>query len=241
MDENKIKNYQDTLNLIQNVDQDFRVFGSDVHQYRLNPVLTETEIVTFENNNNISLPKDYRFFLNKMGNGGAGPFYGVHTLEQASNEWHDLTTPFPFIESATDEQEAKWGYWDDSPLPGVLEICHEGCGYNVYLVVNGEAHGTIWTRYENFEYTGLSFTNWYERWLSGLNEKAIPILENEKIVAKIKIGMSKQKVIDTIGHDFEYSWIGNVKFLKFKNLVTRFELDKNEILTRIVKHDISIR
>jgi len=54
--------------------------GTD-HQYRLNPVLDEQAILTFEKRHNVRLPEDYRAFLLHVGNGGAGPYCGVLPLE----------------------------------------------------------------------------------------------------------------------------------------------------------------
>lgn len=57
-----------------------RVFGADVHGFRLNPPLPEVDVMAFENTHNVSLPHDFSQFLTKVGNGGAGPFYGVFPL-----------------------------------------------------------------------------------------------------------------------------------------------------------------
>jgi len=49
----------------------------EAHGFNLNPPLSEKVIVQFELDHGISLPQDYRNFLASIGNGGAGPFYGV--------------------------------------------------------------------------------------------------------------------------------------------------------------------
>lgn len=56
------------------------VFGADGHGFRLNPVLTESQLSSFEKAHSIALPPDYRHFLATIGNGGAGPYYGVFPL-----------------------------------------------------------------------------------------------------------------------------------------------------------------
>ncbi|MFM9940500.1 MAG: SMI1/KNR4 family protein [Hyphomicrobiaceae bacterium] len=61
-------------------DQSFKVFGSDGHRYRLNAPLSETTVARFEKRYSIQLPKDYRAFLVEVGNGGAGPYYGMFKL-----------------------------------------------------------------------------------------------------------------------------------------------------------------
>lgn len=59
-----------------------KVFGAGEHRFRLKPKLPEPDILAFERLHNISLPGDYREFLANVGNGGAGPFYGVFPLGQ---------------------------------------------------------------------------------------------------------------------------------------------------------------
>jgi len=83
------------------------VFGADVHEFRLGPTKSEADICEFEQKHNVKLPNDYRQFLVDIGNGGAGPFYGVFPLgEMDSNfglrSWQendgfigDLSESFP--------------------------------------------------------------------------------------------------------------------------------------------------
>ena len=53
------------------------VFGADEHRFVLNPPIPEAQAATFEAEHNVQLPAEYRHFLTAIGNGGAGPFYGV--------------------------------------------------------------------------------------------------------------------------------------------------------------------
>jgi hypothetical protein len=77
------------------------IFGSCVHQYKINPPLPTSLAEAVEGLHGISLPEDYRSFITEVGNGGAGPYYGL----------------FPF---------GKYGYssdffdWDDAGLIGDL-------------------------------------------------------------------------------------------------------------------------
>jgi hypothetical protein len=84
-----------------------QIFGADSHDFQFNPSLPETEVVAFERKYKISLPKDYRQFLTCIGNGGAGPFYGIFPLGKMDDNfgfkvWQEndgmvgiLSEPFP--------------------------------------------------------------------------------------------------------------------------------------------------
>jgi hypothetical protein len=63
------------------------VFGGEAHGFRLNPRLTEADVQGFERDHRVALPPDYRQFLTDVGNGGAGPFYGVFPLGQMDDGW----------------------------------------------------------------------------------------------------------------------------------------------------------
>jgi hypothetical protein len=57
-----------------------QIFGADSHGFRFNPSLSAAKVATFEQIHKITLPEDYRQFLTCVGNGGAGPFYGIFPL-----------------------------------------------------------------------------------------------------------------------------------------------------------------
>jgi len=91
------------------------VFGADQHRFRLNPPLPEEEVSSFERKHRVRLPADYRDFVAAVGNGGAGPYYGVFPLgkmDGASGQlesWQEdngfigtLSEPFPLRESWND-------------------------------------------------------------------------------------------------------------------------------------------
>jgi len=86
------------------------IFGSNGHQWHLEPPLSITELCEIENQLSVRLPDDYRSFLLQCSRGGAGPHYGIFPLRKANGRWHweedcplnDLTRlnePFPHIEA----------------------------------------------------------------------------------------------------------------------------------------------
>jgi hypothetical protein len=82
-----------------------KLFGAGAHRYRFNPPLEPEVVAAFEASQALRLPEDYRDFILNVGNGGAGPCYGIYPLlpegsihHGRSNKDHariDLSVPFP--------------------------------------------------------------------------------------------------------------------------------------------------
>ena len=91
-----------------------KVFGAIAHGFRLNPPLPEAEVAAFETEHHVSLPADYRGFLIHLGNGGAGPAYGLFKLGEMDGgrghaRWIEnngfvgiLAEPFPYADKWND-------------------------------------------------------------------------------------------------------------------------------------------
>lgn len=65
-------------------DPGFTAPGAVFHKYHLDrePVARQS-IEHFENNNGFKLPEEYREYLIRVSNGGAGPFHGMYPLHDA--------------------------------------------------------------------------------------------------------------------------------------------------------------
>lgn len=151
--------------LLRVADPNCHVFGSNAHKYETRPTLTEAELQAYENANGVALPEDYRWFLRNITNGGVGPYYGMIPLDACEG---DPSKPFPFSQGAeTLSGEEIQKIYGDKGCPGALAICHQGCDWYAFLVVNGPAYGTIWNGGESFYPTGLSFSAWYHNWAQG--------------------------------------------------------------------------
>jgi hypothetical protein len=145
-------------------DRMLRLFGAGAHGYELNPKLPAESAAMFEERFGIELPSDYRAFLVQLGNGGAGPFYGVFRLGEffglkghASWEGSELVgTPalsFPYAEGGAapsaprsvrgNEEEVKEAP-SAAKVDGSLPICEEGFGLRDWLVVSGPEAGHVW-------------------------------------------------------------------------------------------------
>src|SRR4051794_31428879 len=79
------------------------VFGAGAHRYKLNPPLSVSVVQAFEERHGVTLPEDYRLFMTEIGNGGAGPYYGVLPFgkDDHDRDWEggwlvgDPSKPFP--------------------------------------------------------------------------------------------------------------------------------------------------
>lgn len=138
-------------------DPEFSRFGADSHKYQLEPPASEETIAAFETRFGVSLPEGYRNFLLWIGDGGAGPFYGLYQLETV--EPHQLP---------------------DYSGGAVLPLGTQGCTLMTGLVLDGPDQGRV--IYYDEDRCGPptvmrepDFLAWYERWtrevIAGYNDE----------------------------------------------------------------------
>ena len=142
----------------------------------INPTISEEEVSEIEKRNNIILPKGYREFITKIGNGCIGPDYGLLSLQESMKDFKlrdnpaiNLSKPFSYNEKWNEDEWIDAIDWDGGGRPddevlekymstdhitGCLQICHIGHGATYLLVVNGEEYGNIWLD-ERADYGGI--------------------------------------------------------------------------------------
>jgi hypothetical protein len=150
-----------------------KVFGADSHGFVLNPPVKHSVITKFESRHQVTLPNEYREFLTQVGNGGAGPYYGVFKLGEMDDSfdhkrwkendgfigvlsepfphtkaWNDLP-PYPEEQDDEDAYEAELQafddlYWNPKQVNGAIPICHQGCASRNWLVITGAEAGNVW-------------------------------------------------------------------------------------------------
>ena len=154
-------------------DPQLRIFGAISHRYHFNPRATEREVASCQRLWGMNLPADYREFLLDVGNGGAGPFYGVFRLGEwdgagDGEPWEasiigDPSKPFPhrspwneprkYALAPSDVESDEYHRWMDledrryyAPelTNGSIPICTEGCALRFLLVVTGPEAGHVW-------------------------------------------------------------------------------------------------
>ena len=140
-------------------------------------------VVKFETEYEVALPEDYRQFLTEVGNGGAGPYYGMFGLGEMDDGWGykfwkemvdvgDVSRPFPHTgpwndlsgkpdcdRDGSEESDRLWGafeqrYYNPAIFNGAIPICHLGCAYRQWLVVTGAEAGHVWCD-DSADYGGL--------------------------------------------------------------------------------------
>lgn len=148
------------LQELRELDQDLSLFGASLHKYNLADPLSIEAVETVENKYSCALPEDYKIFITNIGNGGAGPFYGLFPLEQHDLDhgmcaWDkgyivgDLSKPFPHSKA----WNLPRAFLDRTPDP---DIC-----------VSEEQEEAFWEKWQ--EDINLTY------WTSDIMEGAIPI------------------------------------------------------------------
>lgn len=170
---NYIKNL---IKTVSEIDCNKTIFGASSHKYELNPVVSLEDVRKFEKNNGITLPEEYVFFITQVGNGGAGPHYGITPLNINSIDKNLSLTPFARI----DMTEKEWNdYLDDDYDDdyddtnnfehGVLEVGYQGCTFVTWLVITGNDKGNIVYADLNMDtnkpyFVHMGFLEWFEGW-----------------------------------------------------------------------------
>lgn len=147
---------------------------------RLGTPLSEERVVAFETRHSIRLPRGYRTFLRKIGNGGIGPDYGLLPLTRWSA--HDIPTAdhllgHAFALEPTDSVAADWARLRDvrnNPYAGTHAVVDRGCLETTLLVISGPARGRLLDANLGDPATPPvfhpqpDFLAWYEHWLDTL-------------------------------------------------------------------------
>jgi SMI1 / KNR4 family (SUKH-1) len=167
-------------------DPELRRFGADTHRYALGPPLDEAAVAEFEARHGVVLPAAHRSFLTEVGDGGAGPYYGLYPLDGSGLHPVDvderarpghLAAAFPHtvawnpVYYGPHPEITEDDYSADEQTAGSLVICHYGCGALFRLVVTGPARGQVWfdDRCSGGGLTpGPDFATWYGDWLHSL-------------------------------------------------------------------------
>ncbi|OWA37269.1 hypothetical protein B9G55_04170 [Saccharibacillus sp. O16] len=160
------------------------VFGASSHQYRMNEPLTLTQLGKLEAEWGVTLPDPFAAFLVGVGDGGAGPYYGIYPSSRISPDLERLAEPSTFRLDRTSQDwmsppaendelddmddETYDAFWADL-LRGTIEFGTMGCDNELLLIVSGEHRGRVvyinMDSPKSFFAYEKNFLDWYERWL----------------------------------------------------------------------------
>lgn len=179
------------------VDAGRQVFGATKHQYRLGPVLTLEEVRRAEAERHMKFPEEYVFYLTQVGNGGAGPYYGLYSLEtvmQANSnpclgqsfeqtvtptitgeQWREHMRRLEMLEESAETKTDYKTYWERL-YSGMVSVGTQGCTYDHMLMLTGKYAGRIvymdWNELPDnppFD-TGMTFLEWMEGFFADILE-----------------------------------------------------------------------
>lgn len=77
------------LSQAQKIDKKFEMFGTSTHKYKLNPPIQASFVRSIEEKYGFTLPEDYFHFITEVGDGGAGPDYGIQSFTKFLTEGVD--------------------------------------------------------------------------------------------------------------------------------------------------------
>lgn len=103
----KLEELLNKFQRLKRLDKKFKIFGSDSHRYQFNDSLSDEDLAIYESKYDVKLPEDYRTFLRVIGNGGAGPYYGINKLEESIPDYRK--EDINFLKEAFPQKE-DWNY-----------------------------------------------------------------------------------------------------------------------------------
>jgi len=164
---------------LEALDMQCQVFGADHHRYRLFPCLPKEDLSRLERWLGVPFPDELRAFYRDVGNGVAGPYYGLREAEaikgyNPSKPYTQAATLRAFAQSRGLAEEGE-DYFElgREYLAGLITIIDEGCGHEVCLVTTGLRAGeVVRVSLEGYVYeTNQTLIKTYDLWLDREIEK----------------------------------------------------------------------
>jgi hypothetical protein len=137
------------LRALTAIDRQFQAFGANCHRYQLFPCLSEATIQEAESRIGVQLPSALRCFYSEIGDGIAGPNYGLSRVAELKgyrpNEHYPGIEEIRRLARSTGEPPDERGYFEvpHDELTGLLSIIHEGCGHETCIVSIGSLAGNV--------------------------------------------------------------------------------------------------
>ena len=182
--DDQIQRIQQKLPLAKQMDSDEALFGADSHHYQLNPPLDMAQIAQWQRRTGVQLPQEYVQFMTQLGNGGAGPYYGIERFEDSENRYDAVALPCVLSPTMSNDEwqtlshltencsDEEYDLRESLLHQGLFYLGTCGCTYDILLVVTGKHAGRLVYTHEwcdsptpyQFAYES-HLLDWYERWL----------------------------------------------------------------------------
>ena len=172
--------------LAASVDPLCRIFGAEKHRYGFAEPASAQAVQAVQEQLGVTFPASYAAYLTQLGNGGAGPHYGLYSLEElidwndylpdpetSRTAWlHSRLSPEEWAQAAaaykdTEDDTAFQALWHRM-MHGALTIGTQGCTLDTLLLCDGADAGQVvyfdWSMFEGNPpfFTGKSFEEWME-------------------------------------------------------------------------------
>lgn len=143
------------INILKEYDKCFAAYGAGTHKYTFGSKLTESDLIEFEQQNNIRLPIQLREFYLFFGDGGPSPDYGMHTLEQLD------------IYKQNNKEDDEYFYEFNENIASFIAIMDRYYAYETCIVSSGKALGHLYGLENScFQYDeGKDLVQIYHTWL----------------------------------------------------------------------------
>lgn len=187
--EEYVQYLRDLIEEAGRVDAGRKIFGAEKHQYRINPVLNMAEIRRAEEERHVKFPEEYVFYLTRVGNGGAGPYYGLYPFEEVLAEDRNPYLGQTFEQTVTTqltkeqwreymrkldelgesfETDTDYEKYKSKLFSNMMPIGTQGCTLdNMLMLSGGDADRIMYIDWDMEEDgppfdTGMSFLEWME-------------------------------------------------------------------------------
>lgn len=246
-------------NLVQqaaNIDKNCAVFGAKKHKYQLNPVVTLEEVKRFEQKYQIKLPSEYVFFITQVGNGGAGPDYGIYGIDTKNLPpltETEIIPPTPHITPELTQPQwemliqayADYEYDESNGISdGTYCIGTKGCTYFNYVISSGDYENLVYYFDANYEETSppfvlsMHFLEWYAAYFSEIIQGNtthcfgyLPLYTQEEVIAICQNQTDHQTQIEALQTLYRFPTLHKDTITFLKNCETPdMEVQKYKLL-----------
>jgi hypothetical protein len=153
------------------LDRGRALFGASRHRYELAAPASEREVAALEKKWKVALPPGLRAFYTQVGNGGAGPGYGLFPVSELMR--FKATTPYPGVEAlrarapktATVPTNRYLAPMRSSQRSGLMGVADLGCGIYTSVVSTGDVGRVVTVDEEGVTETDETLVQHVTNWL----------------------------------------------------------------------------